>query len=201
LNCGKRKAAKKANAFSPDEVERIIKDFQDSYDYGCYAPLVIFLFKTGCRPSEALGLQWKHVSEDCSKVMFRGSVQLIDNAPVWVEGSKNNKTRDLNIGQSLTAILLSLKDENPNDDDPVFPSPRTGRFIHYNNFVRRAWRSIVDPIKRDTTPYCCRDTFITEQLLKGVPSAVIAKWCDTSVKVIESTYAYQLRLSTMRPID
>lgn len=200
LSCGKRKAGKQANAFTPDEIEKIIKAFQKSYDYGCYAPLVIFLFKTGCRPSEAIGLQWRHVSEDCSKIMFRGSVQTINGATIWSPGSKNNRTRDLNISLGLSQMLRSLRDEAPDDDEPVFPSP-TGKFINYNNFSRRAWKTIVDPIKPETTPYNCRDSFISEQLLKGVPSAVISKWCDTSARIIETTYADQLRLSTMRPID
>jgi hypothetical protein len=35
--------------------------------YSYYAPFVEFLFLTGCRPSEAIGLQWKHVISDYSK--------------------------------------------------------------------------------------------------------------------------------------
>jgi len=82
----------------------------------------------------------------------------------------------------------------------VFPAPR-GSPLNYRNFSRRAWSKLVDPIKPDTTPYSCRDTFITRQLLQGVPSTVIAKWCDTSTQMIDKDYADRLKLSQLRPRD
>lgn len=52
-------------------------------------------------------------------------------------------------------------------------------------------------------PYSCRDTFtfITLQLLKGVPTGVIANWCDTSVQMIERHYLDKLKVSQLRPVD
>lgn len=76
-----------------------------------------------------------------------------------------------------------------------------GDSISYRNFSRRAWTQITTPIKPDTTPYSCRDTFITTQLIKGVPSSVIAKWCDTSTQMIDKNYADKLKLSSLRPVD
>jgi integrase len=81
----------------------------------------------------------------------------------------------------------------------VFPSPKDGKPINYNNFCKRIWNKVVAPIKPNTTPYNCRDTFITYQLMKGVPSAVIAKWCDTSIAMIDKNYADKLKLSQIRP--
>ena len=51
-----------------------------------------------------------------------------------------------------------------------------------------SWRRMVCESVKKSTPYSCRDTFITEQLSKGVSSTIIAKWCDTSVKMIETHY-------------
>lgn len=39
--------------------DRIIKVFEGDRYYGNCAQLVKFLFNTGCRPSEAIALQWK----------------------------------------------------------------------------------------------------------------------------------------------
>ncbi|KXV42474.1 hypothetical protein AD941_00755 [Gluconobacter albidus] len=36
--------------------------------------------------------------------------------------------------------------------------------------------------------YCCRHTYITNMLKKGVPAYIIAKNCGTSVKMISDTY-------------
>lgn len=47
------------NPFTREERDAIIQAFQESKLYSYYAPLVQFLFFTGCRPSEAIALQWK----------------------------------------------------------------------------------------------------------------------------------------------
>ena len=192
------------NAFSEEERDAIIEAFKHDrrkgMNYRGYAPFVEFLFFTGCRPSEAVGLRWKHLSEDCSSVNFEGALVQVRNKRVASKGSKNNKTRKLSISPRLQAMLLSIKPESPDPSSLVFPSPEGGS-INYRNFSRRAWAKVVDPIKLETTPYCCRDTFITVQLLKGVPSAIIAKWCDTSTQMIDKNYADKLKLTQLRPQD
>ena len=64
-------------------------------------------------------------------------------------------------------MLLSIRPESVDPEQLVFPAPK-GKSITYNNFCNSAWKKIVDPIKLETTPYSCRDTFITTQILKGV---------------------------------
>lgn len=192
------------NAFTEDERDAVIEAFRNDKRLGMnfrhYAPIVEFWFLTGCRPSEAIGLTWGKVSLDCSSVMFVGSIQTIKGVQVWSEGSKNNKTRVIALSSRVQDLLKSLKSESVNPNDLVFPSPKN-KTINYPNFSTKIWGKIVDPIKPNTTPYNCRDTFITTQLLKGVPSAVIAKWCDTSVQMIDKNYADKLKLSQLRPVD
>lgn len=118
------------NAFSEDERDKIIEAFKHDrrkgMNYHSYAPFVEFLFLTGCRPSEAVGLKWKHISEDCASVSFEGSLVQIGNKRVESKGSKNNKTRKLTISPRLQALLLSIKPENCNPESFVFPSPDDG---------------------------------------------------------------------------
>ncbi len=194
----------KPNAFTEEERDQVVEEFRGDrrkgMNYSHYAPFVEFLFCVGCRPSEAIGLQWKHISEDFGSISFEGSLVQIGNRRVYSKGSKNNKTRRIAASARVQALLASIKPEEPNPDQLVFPS-RDGDSISYRNFSRRAWAKIVNPIKPDTTPYCCRDTFITIQLIKGVPSTVIAKWCDTSTQMIDKNYADKLKLSQIRPED
>jgi integrase len=51
------------NPFTREERDVIIRRFEESNHYSYYAPLVKLLFFTGCRPSEAIALQWKHISD------------------------------------------------------------------------------------------------------------------------------------------
>ncbi|MDX2096745.1 MAG: DUF3596 domain-containing protein [Leptolyngbyaceae cyanobacterium bins.59] len=200
------------NAFTEAEWEQVLEAFRNhrgnwngrgyaGMSYSHYAPFVEFLFLTGCRPSEAVGLQWKHVSEDSSFIHFQGSITTSGNGkPIRVEGSKNNKKRRFPCSDRLRSMLQSIRPQSPDPEALVFPSPK-GKTIIYNNFHNNAWDKIVDLIKPDTTPYSCRDTFITTQILKGTPETVIAKWCDTSVEMIQKCYADHLKLLSLRPID
>lgn len=192
------------NAFTQEERDAIIEAFKQDQrsgiNYRQYAPIVEFWFLTGCRPSEAIGLTWDKVNSDCTMVIFDGSIQTLANgSQVWSPGSKNNKSRKISVSTRVQRLLLSIQSLETPPNTLVFPSPK-GNPINYNNF-RKPWKTIVNPIKRNTTPYNCRDTFITLQLLKGVPSAVIAKWCDTSIQMIDKNYADKLQLSKITPID
>ena len=69
--------SKTIDPFTVDEKNAIIGAFEVHPVYGYYAPFVKFLFMTGCRTGEAIGLQWKHVSHDCKTINFCESVKLL----------------------------------------------------------------------------------------------------------------------------
>jgi len=56
----------KPKPFSQNEIQKIIAAFRDDPHYRHYADYVQFLFATGCRTSEAIGLRWGHLTDDCS---------------------------------------------------------------------------------------------------------------------------------------
>jgi len=88
-----------ADAFTEEEREAVIAAFKTNKrpgaNYSHYAPTVEFWFFTDCRPSEAVGLTWGNVSEDCSIVVFNGSIQTIRGVQVRSVGSKNNNSRSV----------------------------------------------------------------------------------------------------------
>ncbi|MEO0537524.1 MAG: hypothetical protein AAF215_27145 [Cyanobacteria bacterium P01_A01_bin.123] len=113
----------KPNAFTEEERDRTIDAFKEDsrkgMNYRHYAPFVEFLFLVGCRPSEAIGLQWKHISEDFSFVHFDSSLVQIGNRRVRTQGSKNNRTRQIAVSQRVQALLQSIKPENPDPESLV----------------------------------------------------------------------------------
>lgn len=198
----------KPNAFTEEERDQIIETFKNhrgnwngrgytGFSYAHYAPFVEFLFLTGCRPSEAVGLRWRSVSEDCSSINFEEAISYCYGKSIPVKGSKNNKTRRFPCSERLRSLLESIKPEDIEPNALVFPSPK-GKPINYNNFCNNAWSRIVDPLKTSTTPYSCRDTFITVQILKKIPETVIAQWCDTSVEMIQRYYVDFLKMRALR---
>src|SRR6476646_3403979 len=183
-------------------MEDILIAFWDSPRYGRYFNFVKFLFYTGCRPSEAIGLMWIDISFRDNTICFAGSITRPQGKVVVNKGSKTNKSRIFPMNSVLVEFLkkhhLANYDLKSGDAQLVFPAPKGVDVpINYNNFYRRAWDEIVDPMKAGTTPYCCRDTFISLQVAKGVPPAIVAQWCDTSVKMIEKHY---LGKSNLKPV-
>jgi integrase len=165
--------------------------------YSHYYPFVKFLFLTGCRPSEAIGLTWgqvnsKYIQFDRSITHFRGKKYCSSK-------SKNNRSRKFAIYPELRQLLEKIKPEEIEPSQLVFPAPKGGA-INYSNFSQRAWKTLVDPIKADTTPYSCRDTFITEQVIEGVAPSIVAKWCDTSAGVIEKFYLDTEQIAHILPV-
>jgi integrase len=57
-------------------------------NYGFYAKFIEFLFLTGCRPSEGVALQWKHLSQDCCSIHFKQAVVISEDGLVCKEGLK-----------------------------------------------------------------------------------------------------------------
>ncbi|MBW4484936.1 MAG: hypothetical protein KME14_20565 [Tildeniella torsiva UHER 1998/13D] len=160
-----------------------------------------FLFLTGCHPSEAVGLRWKNVADDCDSVRFVGSITTSGRGKqIEVEGSKNNKKRTFPCSNRLRKLLTLIRPVKIDPEALVFPAHRGGS-INYNNFYNNAWEKVAEPLQPESTPYSCRDKFITIQILKRVPESVIAQWCDTSVAVIQKHYADFLKMRDLRPQD
>lgn len=196
------------NAFSQAQKLQVLEVFQShngswnkrgyygGSKYSHYYPFVKFLFLTGCRPSEAVGLTWNQVNSkyiyfDRSITHFRGKIYCSSK-------SKNNRNRKFPLYEELRQLLEEIKPEEIEPNQLVFPAPKGGA-INYPNFSQRAWKTLVNPIKPDTTPYSCRDTFITEQVIQGVTPSIVAKWCDTSANVIEKYYLDTEQISHILP--
>jgi integrase len=186
------------NAFTTEEMLSVLTAFENSRYYACYLPLVKFWLLCGCRPSEGIGLEWEQISEDCAEIRFDRSIVHIAGKPIYNQKSKTNRNRTFPCQEELQQLLLSQK-QRRTKKSLVFPSP-TGLPIDYRNFYLRAWaKTLATVIERRSTPYSLRDTFITRQIAKGVPIALIAKWVDNSVAMIEKYYLDPTAISNIRP--
>ncbi len=195
-------------AFSVEERDRIITTFENhkrkGISYQHYAPFVKFLFWTGCRPCEAIGLRWGSIVPDCSKVHFHESIVEVSGRQVRRSETKTGVRRWFSCTPKLQTLLQSIQRSGLKPDTLVFPAPRGGA-IRANNFSDRAWETILTSLELQEkdgikmTPYNCRDTFITLQALQGKSSTTIARWVGNSSKVIEERYLDKLKLEHLRP--
>ncbi|BFM38926.1 site-specific integrase [Synechocystis sp. LKSZ1] len=167
------------NPFTTQERDRIISAFEANRYYRHYAPLVAFLFFTGCRPSEALGLEWRDVRG--GKLTFRRSYA----EGTMKAGLKNQKQRTITLSEKAQAVLEGL----PRQSEIIFLAPEGGR-IDWHNFANRAWRAVLEslPEIEYRNPKQTRHSFITEQILAGQNPSDVAKYCGNRSVTIYRRY-------------
>jgi len=154
-----------------------------------YAAYVQFLFYTGCRPSEAIGLQWKNIDLDKRIVLFKEAVVQSPGGRIRKEGLKTQSFRRFKINGQLHQILEDTIPLNFNTNSLVFPAPEGG-FIVQDNFRKRVWRKVLEGLGLQyRVPYQTRHTFITLCLDKGIDAKDIAQWVGNSPEIIYKHYA------------
>ncbi|MBW2314709.1 MAG: tyrosine-type recombinase/integrase [Deltaproteobacteria bacterium] len=68
-----------------------------------FAPLLAFLFATGCRRGEALGLKWQDVELEARRITIRRAI-----TARRVTTPKSGRSRRISIPESLAAVLFDL---------------------------------------------------------------------------------------------
>jgi integrase len=175
-----------ANAFSQTEQERLIQAFYNHPLWYCYGAFVKFLFLTGCRPSEAVGLDWEQVASDFSTIRFDRSVVRIGTNLHKNKLSKTNRSRIFYCNERLATFLSQLFSTRT-QSGAVFLV--RGHRVNYDTLSSRPWKTLsLEITGRDSTPYSARDTFISHQTESGKPIALIAQWVDNSTGMIEKKY-------------
>ncbi|MEP0912487.1 tyrosine-type recombinase/integrase [Leptolyngbya sp. FACHB-711] len=184
--------------FTTEERNRIITAFKADRHYGKYASLVEFLFFTGCRPSEALALQWKHISQHF--ITFRRVLIYDGKKLVIQDGLKTQKLRNFPVNAQLAEIIATIKPKDCHPESLVFPSPK-GKFIDWHNFTTRAWTKVLASLSQDTllpdgevlpsveyrNPYQMRHTFCSLCREGDIASIQLAKWVGNSAEMIRSS--------------
>jgi integrase len=184
--------------FSIEERDAILQALQNNqfcpsksgYKHSYYAPLIEFLFATGCRPSEAVVLQWKHVTEDYRQILFEQALINTDRGKKIRKGLKTQERRRFPCNQKLQGLLKSVKPEDASSEDLVFPSPKNEP-IDFNNFRNRTWKKVLKELGIEYRKiYQTRHTFITHALETGKLDAKdVARLVGNSPEVIYQHYA------------
>jgi integrase len=189
INASKASRAKEAiDPFSAEERDLIIQAFKDSGNH--YATLVELLFRTGCRPSEAIALQWADISKDFKAITFQRAITTGENNRLAVkEGLKTQSKRVLPCGSALTEFLRSIAPDSHHRESFIFSSP-TGCFVDLENFSSRDWRPTLTKLGiKPRGIYHTRHTFITNCLDSGMDAKDVAKLVGNSPEIIYKHYA------------
>ncbi len=158
-------------AFSREDMEVIINAFYEHPKCANYAPLIEFLFLTGCRPSEAYGLTWENV-KIFKSIKFEYSLSIVTKQ---LKGTKTNKVRLFDLRNNCRLNSLLIDQEKKRKTAYVF-SIKGQTIKHPNLYNRWGTRgnnnlqkhpSIVfnlakeGRIKQYLKPYAMRHTYIS----------------------------------------
>lgn len=196
-----RKTEEDFRAFSVEERDRILEAIKNdtfnpstsAYKHSYYFPYMFFIFNTGCRPSEAIALEWKHILNDCSLVDFKQVIIQTEDGREIREGLKTQERRKFPCNAKMREFLQSIKPEDCKPDDLVFPAIKGG-WINIDNFRKRVWKPVVEGLKIEyLPPYNCRHTFITLAIDNGLDADDIARLCGNSAIVIYEHYKSKKR--------
>jgi integrase len=178
----------KPKPFSQDEMRAILEGFRSNRYYHHYADFVEFLLSTGCRIGEAIALQWKHLSDDCSRVWIGESV----NRKGVRKSTKTNRARTFQLTPRLQSMLLARRPEKWRGDDSVFPAP-SGGMLNDSRFCKRAWQKVLKatgiPYRH---PYVCRHTFVSHALASGLNPQTVAEMAGHDSHVLFNHYASEI---------
>lgn len=155
--------------FTKEEIGAIVQAFKTDSYYSHYADYVEFLFGTGCRTSEAIGLSWRHLSDNCSIVWIGETLSRGVRKP-----TKTNRARTIALTPKLQASLMARQPQSPDPDELVFKSPQGGA-IDDCNFRNRAWKTVLNRLGIDyRKPYTTRHTLISHALDPGMNPVMVA---------------------------
>jgi integrase len=195
-----KKSKPQIHPFSNAEKTAILDAFAKSEKFRYLTPLIKFFFLTGCRTSEAIALQWKHIKSDCSVISFEETIVLGKGGAQRKKGTKQSPQRSFPCNRQLQQLLVSLKpDEKVIANSSVFVRPDSLPVSHQD--LRTAWygkgstQGIVRQLAADGAvegyrpQYNTRHTMISACLEAGISPVQIAHWVGNSAEIIFRNYA------------
>lgn len=177
----------KPDPFTLDEARAIIAGMYQHYpeQVGNYYQ---FMFFTGVRTSEGVGLEWPQVGlANRTALIDRGFV--VDE---MTEDTKTGKARLVKLNSlAMEAIEKQKKWTLLQEGGRVFHDPGTGKpWAYEQNARKRYWTPTLKLLGiRYRRPYNVRHTYATIGLMSGANPAFLAKQLGHSLKVFFEVYA------------
>lgn len=181
--------------FTIDERNAIVEAFRDGRferyqgSHTQYADYIEFLFLTGARTSEALGLKWEHVSFE-KHILFLQEAKVLatsgkKNGNIQKQGLKTQKKRIVPMTDRVYNLLLARKNL-----ETIDVSKNVFEDINHHSFRASAYKNVLARLGIPyRNPYHTRHTFITIMANNSdLKLHQIAKICGTSTKIIEEHY-------------
>ena len=205
----KRKVVKtvklKRTPFTSQEITAILEAVKNNsfsskgsrYPHSHYYPFLYFLFKTGVRPAEAVGLRVGSIDANKKvihiKEVLARTVKGTNAANRVRRQTKNGKDRVLPLNKNLYDVIMPIL-TNKQSDDLVFQS-FSKRAIDDRMFQRRVFKPVLKALRiavRDL--YACRHTFGSRCINQGISPVMTAFLMGNNPQTALRNYTHQISL-------
>lgn len=173
--------------FTLEEAESIVAHLAAKYGHEV-ADYYEFMFMTGLRTSEAIGLKW-------GKIDFKRGEAVVAGGIVHDEESEMTKTgveRTVKLNSRALAVLSRQKPRTFMKGTYVFMDPETGEVWSYQRITdaRVFWRPTLRRLGlRYRRPYNTRHTYATIGLMAGAKPGFLASQLGHSLQMFFTVYA------------
>jgi integrase len=175
--------------------EKELKVFRAEYSKDKHALLYELALYTGMRPSECLGLQWKHIDFDKGILRVRQTVHYNRKGGGWYFGPTKNEAskRTYPLDEELSDALRRHKfvqwqyiqerveQKKPYEQNYLVFASEVGTPLSIRNFERDSFKPL---LKRAALPdirlYDLRHTCATHQILHGTDIKTLSEWLGHS---------------------
>ena len=195
----------KREPFTETEISQILHAVKNDtfcpnasrHKHSHYFGFLYFMFKTGVRNAEAIGLRvssinCKDKTITIKEVMARSLKNTCSINRVRKE-TKNGKIRQLPLTPDLIEIINPLI-KNKQPDDLVFVSP-TGKSIDDHNFQNRVFKVVLQNLNiPERTLYACRHTFGSRCIDQGITPVMTAFLMGNNPETALKRYTHQITI-------
>lgn len=206
----KKVISNKRMPFTEDEIKKILHAFKNNtisskrsvVKHSHYYPFIYFIFKTGVRNAEAIGLRVNKLNLENSTILINEvlarSLKGTSSLQRIRKETKNGKERFLPLTPDLLQVIHPLlKGKNP--DDLVFTSTK-GLSIDDNNFQKRVFKPILRKLDiEERVLYACRHTFGSRCIDTGVTPVMTAFLMGNNPETALKNYTHQINLPKELP--
>ncbi|PSN19380.1 hypothetical protein C7271_07575 [filamentous cyanobacterium CCP5] len=190
--------------FSRDEVTAFLAELRTDPKCYYYYDFCYVMLSLGLRPSEAIGLRWKHLDLDRAEVsicevLARSSDGKTAGYARQRKVTKTVNVRNLPLSPRLVALLRGRQSIDSQPDDLVFTT-KTGLAIDDHNFRERVWKRVCTNAGITyRPPYTSRHTCLSHGIeYEGwtlIQAAHIAG--HTSTRMVAETYGHMMERPNM----
>jgi integrase len=201
----KKVKEQKRMPFTEGEITAILDAFKNdtytpkcsAYKHSHYYPFIYFIFKTGVRNAEAIGLRVSSIDLKKQQIVIKEVLARTLNGTSAKQrirkGTKNGKERILPLTEDLREVLKP-NIEGKDADNLIFLSPKSTS-IDDNNFQKRVFKPILKELKiEERVLYACRHTFGSRCIDTGITPVMTAFLMGNNPETALRNYTHLINL-------